>query len=280
MYEYEDLDTEGMPLWASGTIEISLFFIDGIRSARQSNAGFQHNQNQSDSDSNDRPTNSSTAGDRRPPADDIDRDPVRVKLASSGVAWLYYLTQDLGVCAKAVRAANLDILIYPEIGIDPVGYFLSYARLAPVQAAWFVHPDTTGIKSIDYYLSSDVEVPRADMFYSETLIRFRGLGAVFTDAYSNNNTGKTQLQQQSPRTALLERAKFIELLRVPRAAHIYVIPHPLYKLHGTFDEVISKLLLQDKLGYIIILDFHADRQTWQSLFINRCAGRYSLEVLP
>ena len=35
--------------------------------------------------------------------------------------------------SRALRNARLDVLVYPEVGIDPVTYYLSFARLAPVQ---------------------------------------------------------------------------------------------------------------------------------------------------
>ena len=53
-------------------------------------------------------------------------------------------SQDLNHITQQVRAVSLDMLLYPEIGLDPVIYFLSFARMAPVQAAWFGHPDSTG----------------------------------------------------------------------------------------------------------------------------------------
>jgi hypothetical protein len=247
----KEQDESATLTWATGTVEISVFFIDGVRA-------LQADEHAPPTDSKGRP---------------IDVDPVRTRLAN-GVAWLYYLPQDIGICAKAIREADLDILVYPETGMDPISYFLSYARLAPVQASWYVHPDTTGILAVDYFLSSDVELPDADNYYSEKLVRFHGLGTFFVDTYANY----TQVQQLSPRTALLDRAKLIEFLNVPRLAHLYVVPHSLYKLHGSFDEVLSKILLQDRLGYIIILDFQAFRPTWQSLFINRLAGKFSAEV--
>ena len=57
-------------------------------------------------------------------------------------------SRDLNQITQQVRAASLDVLLYPEIGLDPVTYFLSFARLAPVQAAWFGHPDSTGTHSL------------------------------------------------------------------------------------------------------------------------------------
>ena len=34
---------------------------------------------------------------------------------------------ELNACARAVRAARLDALVYPEVGIDPVCYWLAFA---------------------------------------------------------------------------------------------------------------------------------------------------------
>jgi predicted O-linked N-acetylglucosamine transferase (SPINDLY family) len=67
------------------------------------------------------------------------------------------LPAKLQICHEEIRRAKLDILVYPEIGLDPVTYFLAFGRLAPVQAAWWAHPDTTGIPNIDYFLSTHHE---------------------------------------------------------------------------------------------------------------------------
>lgn len=151
-----------------------------------------------------------------------------------------YLPLNIGDCSAVLRSADLDILVYPEVGMDPVTYFLSYARLAPVQVAWMGHPDTTGVATIDYYLSSDVEVPSASKHYTEDLYKFQNLGTVLIDIYQPHATS----QHSSPRTSLLERARLVEQLGLPRAAHMYIIPQPLYRLHGDFDQVLSKILLQ------------------------------------
>jgi len=163
-------------------------------------------------------------------------------------------------------------LLFPEIGMDPVTYFAAFARIAPVQAAWVGHPDTSGIGNMDYFISGDVEVEEADLHYSEALIRMPNFGTCFVDRYLD-----TAIAMQLPRTALLERAKFIESIPLPRAAHLYVIAQPLYALHPSFDEIIVKILLQDKLGYIVVVDT-VDRPAWRRLLLDRVVGRFSDEV--
>lgn len=43
------------------------------------------------------------------------------------------LPQDLQSCRERIQAWSLDVLVYPELGMDPVAFFLAFARLAPVQ---------------------------------------------------------------------------------------------------------------------------------------------------
>ena len=70
-----------------------------------------------------------------------------------------------------------DVLIYPEIAMDPTTAKLAAMRLAPVQAAAWGHPLTTGLPSVDYFLSADaLEPPAAGAHYTEQLVRLPGLG--------------------------------------------------------------------------------------------------------
>jgi len=73
------------------------------------------------------------------------------------------------------RAAILQdaphVLIYPEIGMDPVSARLAAQRLAPVQCTSWGHPDTSGFPTLDYYLSSELmELPGAADHYTEKLV--------------------------------------------------------------------------------------------------------------
>ena len=75
-----------------------------------------------------------------------------------------------------IREHQLDVLIFPEIGMDPMTCRLACLRLAPHQATSWGHPTTSGIPTIDYFLSSDLMEPKdAQQFYSETLVRLPNL---------------------------------------------------------------------------------------------------------
>src|SRR5262249_52558125 len=92
-------------------------------------------------------------------------------VAESGRAQTLISRADLAGARKSIAAARLDVLFYPEIGMDPATYFLAFARLAPVQCTTLGHPVTTGIATVDYFLSSEaLELPEADAHYTEKLV--------------------------------------------------------------------------------------------------------------
>jgi len=78
---------------------------------------------------------------------------------------------------QAISEAKVDVLIYPEIGMDPLTTQLASLRLAPVQAATWGHPETTGLPTMDLYLSaSALEPPNPEGNYSERLVCLPNLG--------------------------------------------------------------------------------------------------------
>ena len=88
--------------------------------------------------------------------------------------------KDLRQWVDAIRAQEPDVLIYPEIGMDPMTVRLASLRLAPVQAASWGHPETSGLPTIDYYLSAeDLEPEGAQAHYSERLVMLPHLGCHF-----------------------------------------------------------------------------------------------------
>jgi protein O-GlcNAc transferase len=70
-----------------------------------------------------------------------------------------------------------DVIFYPEVGMDPATCALAALRLAPLQAAGWGHPVTSGLPSMDLFVSGELlEGPGAEQHYSEKLIRLPGTG--------------------------------------------------------------------------------------------------------
>jgi len=74
--------------------------------------------------------------------------------------------------AEAIRADAPHVLVYPEMGMDPVSHKLATLRLAPVQCTTWGHPETTGLPTMDWFLTSDLmEPPGEEARYSERVHR-------------------------------------------------------------------------------------------------------------
>lgn len=77
---------------------------------------------------------------------------------------------------QAILADAPHVIIYPEVGMDRVSAQLAAQRLAPVQCNAWGHPDTSGLPTLDYYLSSDLmEPPDGAKHYTERLVRLPNL---------------------------------------------------------------------------------------------------------
>jgi predicted O-linked N-acetylglucosamine transferase (SPINDLY family) len=70
------------------------------------------------------------------------------------------------------------VLIYPGLWLDDRTYLLAAQRLAPLQCVGLGHPLTSGLPTIDVFLSCDAMEPRhGEAQYTERLVRLPGLSA-------------------------------------------------------------------------------------------------------
>lgn len=90
---------------------------------------------------------------------------------------MQFITGEIDEIASSIVADHLDILIFPEIGLDSKINLLSCLRLAPIQCTTWAHPITSGSPTIDYFLSSELMEPEnGEKHYSEKLVRLPNIG--------------------------------------------------------------------------------------------------------
>ena len=83
--------------------------------------------------------------------------------------------------AQSIAAEDFDYLIYPEIGMHPLTTQLASLRLADRQLVFWGHPETTGLPTLDYFISADLfESGEADLNYSEKLVKLPNLGTHYS----------------------------------------------------------------------------------------------------
>ena len=167
----------------------------------------------------------------------------------------FRLDGDIVAQRETISTQALDVLFYPDIGMSPSTYFLAYSRLAPVQAVSFGHPETTGLDTIDYFVSAtQMESDTAEQHYCETLICLNRLPCFF--------------HPPSNLPAITSRSA----LGLPESGTLYGCPQTLIKLHPDFDEILAEILERDPEGYIILIRSNFD--SWRNRLLERWEKKY------
>lgn len=79
-----------------------------------------------------------------------------------------------------IQQKGMDCLIYPEIGMDRLTCQLASLRIANVQATSWGHPETSGLPTLDYFLSAGLfEDHSSQDCYSERLVCLPNLGCYY-----------------------------------------------------------------------------------------------------
>ncbi len=93
---------------------------------------------------------------------------------------LHCFKGDVQAAARRIAADRLHILVHTDVGMVADTLQLAALRLAPVQCKGWGHPVTTGLPTMDFYLSSDLMEPEdAQQYYSEKLIRLPNLALCY-----------------------------------------------------------------------------------------------------
>lgn len=112
---------------------------------------------------------------------------------------------------RAVAAEAPDAIFYPEIGMDPFTLRLAAHRLAPLQLTSWGHPLSSGLPSLDLFLSGELlEGEGAAEHYRETLVRLPGTGcctaALNIAAEAVDDVAAELARRPGPRFIVAQRA--------------------------------------------------------------------------
>lgn len=170
-------------------------------------------------------------------------------IAASADRFRHLPGRSLHVLAQHVLADELDVLVYPELGMNADTFGLASLRLAPVQVAGWGHPTTTGLPSIDWFLSSrEMEPEGAQALYTERLATLPGLGTRYA-APAGEEQGT--------------RADF----GLPDERNLYLIPQSIFKIHPDNDALIAQVLARDPRGKAVM--FAANHRGLTDRFVAR-----------
>ncbi|WP_293125033.1 tetratricopeptide repeat protein [Microcoleus sp. bin38.metabat.b11b12b14.051] len=92
----------------------------------------------------------------------------------------HYIPGNLELICQQIIADQLHVLVFLDIGLQSQMTQLAALRLAPIQCTSWAHPVTSGLPTVDYFLSSDLMEPEnAAGHYSEKLIRLPNIGICY-----------------------------------------------------------------------------------------------------
>lgn len=104
----------------------------------------------------------------------------QLQWAAQRVKAVHQRSGDWADWAGHVAAERFDALLYPEIGMDATTARLSALRLAPLQLASWGHPITTGLPTMDGFVSAAAFEPAdAQAHYTEPLLTLPRLGCCY-----------------------------------------------------------------------------------------------------
>ena len=128
------------------------------------------------------------------------------------------------VVAPAIAGDQLDVLIYPELGMDGTAFCLSALRLAPRQYAGWGHPITTGHRTLDgYFTAGPMEPTECAAHYTEPLIQLPGLGTCYRHPIVPGD---------------VDRAQF----GLPESCPLVLCPQSMFKIHPDNDQLFARVL--------------------------------------
>ena len=192
-----------------------------------------------------------------------------VAINSIGFKNKVILDESIETARTIISQHNLDVLVYPEIGMDLFFYLLAFSRLAPIQINTWGHSETSGIDTIDYYFSSKYyEVEDSDKFYSEKLIK---LDSLCTYYYS------LRIFDFYPQINKLSQEEARIHNNLPKLGVIYGMFQTVFKYHPDTISIIKYILYNDPKAIILLLTYSELEERFID-YLDRNLGYHSNRV--
>ena len=169
----------------------------------------------------------------------------------------YHISSNIEVVCQQIIADRLHILVFADIGMDARITLLAALRLAPVQCTTWGHPITSGLPTIDYFLSSELMEPeQAQTHYTEKLILLPNISVSYEKPAIPVHT--------------TTRSGF----NLREDAVIYLSCQSLFKYLPQFDYIFAEIAQRVPQAQFAFISFHATAVCSQ--FKNRLKRAFAL----
>ncbi len=153
----------------------------------------------------------------------------------------YHIPQNLEKVCQQIIADKLHILVYTDLGMLPQATLMAGLRLAPVQCTSWGNTVTSGLPTIDYYLSNELMEPEnAESHYSEQLIRLPNIGMSY------------------PKPIIPKATKNRSDFQLKNDAIIYLSCQSLFKYLPQYDYIFAAIVSQVPQAQIVFISYLSD----------------------
>ena len=151
----------------------------------------------------------------------------------------FYICQgDSKAISAKIIEDNIEVLIYTDIGMNPQITKLAALKLAPIQCVTLGHPITSGLSTIDYYISRNLMEPEnAVEHYTEKLVLLPNIG----------------IHIEAPK--LPHQPKERSELGLENNSIVYLCCQSLFKYLPQFDYIYPVIAQQVNLAKFVFIEF-------------------------
>jgi len=138
--------------------------------------------------------------------------------------------------APRIRSDVLDVLVYPELGMDATTFALAALKLAPRQCVAWGHPVTTGLPSIDvFFTCAGMETEASDAHYTESLMRLPGIGTRYAMPVVAGGADRTAFG-------------------LPEGVPLFLCPQSSFKIHPDDDALLARVLAATSDAHVVLFE--------------------------
>ncbi|WP_156120614.1 tetratricopeptide repeat protein [Neosynechococcus sphagnicola] len=139
----------------------------------------------------------------------------------------HQIPEDLEAACRQIIADQLHILVFLEIGMEAQTTQMAALRLAPIQCMAWGHPVTSGLTTVDYFLTSqNMESETASEHYTESLVYLPNISIAY----------------RQPR--LPEQRKSRDYFALPGSATLYLSCQSIHKYLPQYDWLFAAIASQ------------------------------------
>jgi predicted O-linked N-acetylglucosamine transferase (SPINDLY family) len=159
------------------------------------------------------------------------------RFEAASAKFVHFSNADLVKACEQIQTDQLDILVFLEVGMDLMATKIAALRLARIQCVAWGHPVSSGLPTMDYFISNEMmEPPDGEKHYSEVLVKLPNIGVcVPRPSKSTSNESRHDFGLSDSRT-------------------IYVFPHSLFKCLPQYDEVFARIAKRNTNSQFVFIE--------------------------